>query len=213
MAWVRLDDQVPTHPKILQVGPAAAWLWVCGIAYCSRHLTDGAIPATALATFGVPKVKALADRLVTVGLWMRSTSGFVVHDFHDFNPSADVVRTRRREAAQRVAKWKSRQALRPSGNALLVHSENAALHAKQRESNAPPTPTPTPTPIPPYSPPEGAIPMRPSQLRKRAEDIRAKAWGRCRHDPACPSYDACIARLVDELRESQVEAFDEVVSA
>jgi len=36
MAWVRLDDGFPDHPKALQAGPLACWLYVCGIAYANR---------------------------------------------------------------------------------------------------------------------------------------------------------------------------------
>jgi hypothetical protein len=48
--------------------------------------------------------------------------------------------------------------------------------------------------------------MRPAQLRKRAEEIRHRAFGRCPHEPRCDSYEACIAIIVDELRDKQAEA-------
>ena len=44
MVWVRLDDHFDQNPKIASVGPAGIAMWVCGIAYCNRNLTDGFIP-------------------------------------------------------------------------------------------------------------------------------------------------------------------------
>ena len=45
MVWVKLDDQFTENPKVVQAGPLASWLHVCGLVYCSRNLTDGFIPA------------------------------------------------------------------------------------------------------------------------------------------------------------------------
>jgi hypothetical protein len=67
MAWVKLDDTVHEHPKMLKAGPAASWFWVCGIAYCQRQLTDGFIPEKALPMIGVAgatRARKLADTLV-----------------------------------------------------------------------------------------------------------------------------------------------------
>src|SRR3990167_2964612 len=44
MAWVRLDEEFPDHPKIVSAGPLAAWLYVAGLCYCNRLLTNGFIP-------------------------------------------------------------------------------------------------------------------------------------------------------------------------
>ena len=72
MAWVRIEDAVTEHRKHLKAGPAACWLWVCGIAYCQRQLSDGFIPDEAIPMIGVPKgVKPLVDRLVAVGLFEK----------------------------------------------------------------------------------------------------------------------------------------------
>ena len=46
MVWVRLDDHFDENPKILSVGPLGLALWVSGLAYCNRNLTDGFIPTS-----------------------------------------------------------------------------------------------------------------------------------------------------------------------
>jgi hypothetical protein len=38
-----------------------------------------------------------------------------------------------------------------------------------------------------------------------AKAIRDKAWGRCRHEPRCHNYAACLAEIVDEHRRRKEE--------
>ena len=93
MAWLRIDDRVRTHPKVVQAGPQAAWVWFCGICYCREHLTDGVIPAYILSalTPGVNS-KKYAAKLVEVGLWHRRDDGsYEIHDFLDWNPSRSDI--------------------------------------------------------------------------------------------------------------------------
>jgi hypothetical protein len=100
MAWLRIDDRMRTHPKVAKAGPAAAWLWLCGICYCREHLTDGLIPAEAVPTLAMnlPGAKKHAARLVEVGLWELDPSGYRVHDFLDWNPAkSEVLADRNRE--------------------------------------------------------------------------------------------------------------------
>lgn len=105
-----LNDGVRAHPKILRAGPEAAWLWVASIDYCREQLTDGVIPLEALATLAAFRVKprALAQRLVDVGLFEPVEGGYRIHDFLAHNDSADVVREKRRQAARRKADWRAR---------------------------------------------------------------------------------------------------------
>lgn len=91
MAWLKIDDRVRTHVKIVAAGPQAAWFWFCGICYCREHLTDGFIPTGMLASLcpGVSgaQAKRHARKLIEVGLWHEAPGGFTVHDFLDWNPS------------------------------------------------------------------------------------------------------------------------------
>lgn len=82
MAWVKLDDGFPDHPKVAQAGPRAGWIYVCALAYCSRNRTNGFIPAGAikgLTAFGNPKKHV--DALVKVGLWDISPGGYSIRDY------------------------------------------------------------------------------------------------------------------------------------
>lgn len=120
MAWIRIDDQVPRHPKHLKAGPEACWLWVCGLAYCQSQLTDGFIPAEALTSLSnVRKPDEKAARLVSAGLWDVATGGYRVHDYLVYQPSAEQVRDKRAKGARRVATWKLAHG-KVAGNATVT---------------------------------------------------------------------------------------------
>ena len=108
MTYAQIDDCLPDHPKILAAGPAAAWLFIAGVCYCNRLLTDGFIPdAAAKRLVDVDDVTALVTQLITIGLWQPCDGGYHVHDFLDWNPSAEQVRQRRAKAAERQARWRN----------------------------------------------------------------------------------------------------------
>ena len=105
--WCRIDDNVPHHPKFVQAGALASWLWICGNCYANRYLTDGFIPHHALPTLGqVAHPQRVADRLVQVGLWEAVAGGYRVHDFHHHNPKAADVKLKREQ--DRLRKESSR---------------------------------------------------------------------------------------------------------
>lgn len=106
MAWIKVESSVSRNPKFLKAGPAASWLWLCGLAYCQEGLTDGYIPFEALSLLGVigqgkTDPRRLAMTLVLCGLWEAVESGgWRVHDYLKHNRSAVEVqdlRTRRAE--------------------------------------------------------------------------------------------------------------------
>lgn len=104
MPWVKMDDEYPDHPKVEAAGPLAAWLNVCGWAYASRYLTDGFIPEGRVHRLAdVPDAGALATKLVEVDLWERVPSGYRIHDYLKYNPTAEQVRAERDIAARRSA--------------------------------------------------------------------------------------------------------------
>lgn len=116
MTWVRIDDAAPLHPKLLRAGAEAAWLWVAGLAYANRHVTDGAIPREALPALyphddlGRAKLQRLAERLVDVGMWSpREGGGWLIHGYAEYQREAmrDSVEDRRRWEAERKAKQRA----------------------------------------------------------------------------------------------------------
>jgi hypothetical protein len=101
MAYIQVEASVRTHTKFLKAGPAASWLWLCGMGYCQDGLTDGFIPDQALDYLGVKAAaaKKLADELVKVRLWERTDGGWQVHDYLKHNKSAEEIKRVRDERA------------------------------------------------------------------------------------------------------------------
>ncbi len=117
MTWVKLDDQFADHPKVLMAGPLASWLYVCGLTYCSRLLTDGFIPTAQVRRLAdVDNAQELANKLVEVGLWDIVDNGFQIHDYLQYNPTAESIKSR--QESDRIRKNSARN---PSG--IQVESE------------------------------------------------------------------------------------------
>jgi hypothetical protein len=95
MAYIQVEASVRTHAKFLKAGPAASWLWLCGMGYCQDGLTDGFIPFQALDYIGIKAstAKKLKTILVEVGLWEVAPGGWQVHDYLTHNRSAEEIKT------------------------------------------------------------------------------------------------------------------------
>ena len=110
MTWVKLDDSVTEHPKCVGLSPAAWTLWLHGLTYCSRNLTDGQIPAAMLPRLsGVPNPAKAADELVAAGLWHDVDRGWEVHDYLEHQRSASDVDGDRAAARKRKQRSRDRQ--------------------------------------------------------------------------------------------------------
>lgn len=124
MAWVRLDDAFPEHPKVLAVGEEAAWLYVCALCYCNRHLTDGFLPAAAVPRLtGQKSPTRLTTKLVDAGLLDIVRDGFFVHDYLEYQMSKASIENERAGARERMAKVRERsKTVRPNVQANIAGS-------------------------------------------------------------------------------------------
>lgn len=153
--WSKLDDGFPDHPKVVKAGPLASWLYVCGLCYSNRYLTDGFIPTEQIRKLAdVDNPTGLAEKLVEVGLWERAVGGYQVHDFHHLNLTAEEAKERREEISRAraeagrmgaIARW---QNSKPDGNLLgkddgKQHGKNMAPNQNQNQ-NLKPVPKPKP---------------------------------------------------------------------
>ena len=105
MSWARLDDRANEHRKQLLAGPEACWMWSCGLMYANRQdARDGFIPEPMLAMlYPFTKPKKLAAKLVEVGLWEVVPGGYLIHGYHDWNPTREQVEAERAKGRERAA--------------------------------------------------------------------------------------------------------------
>lgn len=110
MVWVRLDDRFDEHPKVAQLSDSAVALFVAGLAYCNRNLTDGFIPHQVglgqLRYCGGNAVPAIRE-LERVGLWQETQGGWHVHDYAKYQPSRDDVERDRANTRERVKRHRN----------------------------------------------------------------------------------------------------------
>jgi hypothetical protein len=129
MAYLRLSDDMPDHPKISGLSAESFRFWITANCWCQKHLTDGKIPTSALRSILHYTPKRAAE-LVQAGLWIETADGFQVHDFLAHNDSRERVIERRSGKAARVARWRERHARNGNGNALRdalpVETSNAS---------------------------------------------------------------------------------------
>ncbi len=185
MAWVKIDDQAPRNQKLLLAGPAAAWLWVCGIAHCQAHLSEGFIADVALPMIGVKgeaRSRSLAAILVEVGLFERVDGGYQVHDYLDFNE------TREEALARKVSLNAKRAAAGRAGGLAKVANAKQTVVA-----NSSPDPTrPDLTKNPP-------TPFQGARRKRRRDGVHGNV---CGHEPRCASFTACRDRILSESRSA-----------
>jgi len=152
MPYFPVDDQFPFHPKTLAAGNAAIGLWTRAGAWCKSHATGGAVPREVAATLGTA---GQAAALVRVGLWEKTTTGYVFHDWqHQAGNGDEAAEKRRREqAAERQRRFReSRAAAR---DADVTRDTTRDTRVGDASVTLPPVPSPSPlepvtstTPVP-----------------------------------------------------------------
>ena len=106
------------HPKVAGLPDGAFRLWVMGLAYCQKFLTDGYISLVALRGLRAYSQKRTAE-LVKSTLWDEREDGVQVHDFLDWNDSRAHVTAARDAARERLRKHKEKRVANASVNAHL----------------------------------------------------------------------------------------------
>lgn len=150
MAWARLDDGFPEHPKVLAVGPFGLTVFVRALCYSARNLTDGFIPNAATASFTVDFARTSRaahavdwpSRLVAAGLWDEAPGGYRIHDYLAYNPSKEKVLAERKAAAERVKRWRA-DPRNAKSNTVTSDERNGVTNGGVTvEVTPPPSPSP-----------------------------------------------------------------------
>lgn len=176
MAWVRIDDHFDEHPKLQRVGPLGWGVWMAGLAYCNRNLTDGFIPwakARTLVSFDVVeddgKVWSMArscgmsgedidaswviDLLVDAGLWevvengRGRIDGYRIHDYEDYQPSKAQIETDRAKKAEAGRLGGLAKAGNRLADDLADAKQPPEQNASKTEAKLYPKPNPVPVPV------------------------------------------------------------------
>ena len=145
MSWVRIDDGFAENPKVEDLSDKSFRLHVAAMCYAGRNLTDGFVSDRALKVCGVvantgrPRVHA--GELVAAGLWDRVDGGWVIHDFTEYNPTAEEVKDLRRKRAEAgKAGGKERARRQALASVTELASVQADVQASALASGSTPAP-------------------------------------------------------------------------
>lgn len=147
MAWFKVDDRLWAHPKIVALPLTALGLWVKAGSYCAAYETDGALDRHMIGTLGAQKRDS--DRLVKAGLWSETETGYVFHDWDQYQPTKRQLEAERAATRERVAKH--RNSVR---NTVTPPVTNGSTNGVSTPAPTRPDPTPiynTPTDDPEFT--------------------------------------------------------------
>ena len=103
MAWFKLDDQGAFHTKVVSAGNEAYGAWVRAAQWSSGRGTEGFIPRAMALTIAPLKIW---QRLIAAkgpsgfGLVEPRGEDFQIHDYLDWNPTAEQVNAKRAARAE-----------------------------------------------------------------------------------------------------------------
>jgi hypothetical protein len=156
--YIKLDDGLPEHRKIVAVGTEGGWLYVCALAYSSRNKTDGRIPKGVVPRLAdIRRTSVVVGKLLANDLWHTHGHGcttcaqpgpdeYQIHNYLKRQRSAseiEEIREKRAAAgavggAKRAAnaKQKPKQSAKQSASPLLGLGLNSAEAKANPESES-----------------------------------------------------------------------------
>jgi hypothetical protein len=131
--YIKVHDGMPDHPKIDGLSDAAFRLLVTTWCWCSRHLTDGHVPAATWKKRGTARTRG---QLVAAGLVEEVTGGVRMHDYLQHQRSADEVAELRRKKQEAGSKGgRTRAANQADAKQVLKQTPSKPQAEAQAKSN------------------------------------------------------------------------------
>lgn len=131
--YFKVDDHLPENPKIVAAGENAELLYLHGLAYCSRQMTDGLIPKAVVSRLVSRGAEKRAKSLVENGLWADKGEFFEVHDYLMHQRSRSEIEAQRQ--AKREAGAKGGAASAAQRKAKQGSNETPTKSNPESESN------------------------------------------------------------------------------
>jgi hypothetical protein len=113
MTWIKLDDGFPTNPKILPLSDSAFRLYIEGLCYSGKYLTDGLLNEVIVRRLGDPK------ELVEAGIWEEVEGGYLIINYTEYQTPKAEVEKKREQSRERNERYRTRVT-----NASLTHTDN-----------------------------------------------------------------------------------------
>lgn len=114
MTWVRTEDSMPLHPKIIALSDGAFRLWENGLHFANRAVTDGKIAKSLLPSLnhhGRWTAKQMAGfvKELVGALWVENDDHFRIHDYEHHQAEAMKDRVERKRELDREKQRRKRE--------------------------------------------------------------------------------------------------------
>ncbi len=147
--WIRFSVDFADHPKALELGPESCWMYVCGLTYSKKYLTDGVVPKGKLPRLcNVTDYEKCVTELIASGLWKwdKRKQNIIIHDYLEWQTSKDEVAETRENSRIRQERARQRQAEQEeSRHAHVTRDKGVMSRARHAEVRAQETETETET--------------------------------------------------------------------
>lgn len=171
MPWARFDDHMPNHRKVRPLSDAAFRLWVSSICWSNANKTDGFIIDDELEFVSDVKLPSdVVPELVRRRLWEAAEGGWLVHDFHDYNPSAERVHAEREQKTERQRRWREKKRATDGRFGVDAGVDASWVAGRDASDDAAPVPT-RPDPSATSSCSSAPQETRESRRRSRPEEV------------------------------------------
>jgi hypothetical protein len=132
MGWVKIDDGMPLHPKMIALSCNAVTLWLRALCYASRYMTDGFIPESAMEHLaqGEDAEEAIAD-LIHYEAWKEVDNGYLIVNYLDHQTCRKDIEAKKAQTKERVARHRCNASV-----TQMKRTCNANVTAPEAEAEA-----------------------------------------------------------------------------
>lgn len=111
MTWVKIDDKFYDNRANRELGAAGRDLFLAGLCYCNKGLTDGEIPKVDVPMLlaQAQAKKATIERLLAAGRWLDLGDRYEVAEYLEYQPSKAKVLAEREKARKKKQRQRAGQ--------------------------------------------------------------------------------------------------------
>jgi len=140
MTWVRTEDAMPLHPKILRLSDGAFRLWSNALHFANRSVSDGKIPKELIASLNhhgrwSPKQLAGFVSELLTDLWIDRGDHYEIHDYAHHQAEALKNRVERKRELDRARQQKKREREEEAARASLGLSRRDTTRDSSRDDH------------------------------------------------------------------------------
>lgn len=193
MAWLRVDDGMAEHRKILALPRKDRWTWLELLLYVARQNNGGHVPE-AICDVLRWVTPAFIQQCVDAGLLDEDKRGYAIHDWEVYNPKDPQHADRQRRYRDRQRDGKSDGDRDASRDGVSDAPRDGESDGARDENETPPARARArgPSPTPEVSTPAAVVnPAAAADLDR----LKAAGWTKRQLDDARADLDRAIAWL------------------